>query len=303
MPLNPTTTIALKTRSLRIARALGATVVTGPDKLRSGFGNGDCLLVDTSRGLFAVADASERHPRASRKLLTRLHQRLARQGSHIDPASLALSLKDAYARQKYTHKSTLSGIIVSFSATQVILHLFHGGDSMIVVARADNGHILFSTRSDMNFAGRSPQGPTVATHAFSRQYPLRIILATDGFGEVIKTLQSTDPANGQSSNPAYLKELLRSPVPDVETQIRRLMNADPARPFHDDMGVMVIDPAAIDRLPKLALTMGGTSPRQEAAFAETAGHGWPLNELTDELWPDHVEPLRIAGIRFLPDGQ
>lgn len=302
-PLNRTATIDLKTRSLRIAHALSATVVTGPDKLRSGFGNGDCLLMDTSRGVFAVADASERHPRASRRLLTRLHKILIGQGSDTDPESLTHSLEEAYAQQKYNHKSTLSGIALSHTATQVILHLFHGGDSMVMVARADDGRILFSTRSDMNFAGRSPKGLTVATHAFSRQYPLRVILATDGFGEVIKTLQAPDPTDEHKSKTAYLKKLLQSPIQDVETRVRYLLESDPGRPFHDDMGVMVIDPAAINRLPGLALTMGGTSPHQEAAFAGTASHGWPLNELTDNLWQDHTEALRIAGIRFLPHGQ
>ncbi|MDQ1329868.1 MAG: hypothetical protein QG578_130, partial [Thermodesulfobacteriota bacterium] len=46
--------------------ALSALLVTGSDKVESGFGNGDCLLLDFSRLIFAVSDGSERYTQASR---------------------------------------------------------------------------------------------------------------------------------------------------------------------------------------------------------------------------------------------
>ncbi|MBI9087172.1 MAG: SpoIIE family protein phosphatase [Desulfobacterales bacterium] len=300
--MHPTATIDLKNRSLRVPHALSATVVTGPDKLRSGFGNGDCLLMDAPRGVFAVADASERHPRASRRLLTRLHKILVRQDSDTDPGSLANRLEEAYTQQKYTHKSTLSGIALSHTAGQVTIHLFHGGDSMVMVVHADDGRILLSTRPDMNFAGRIRQGVGVSSHTFSTDIPLRVILATDGFGEILKALQVPDGPKQSQRTSSLLKELVRAPLQDMEKRVRHLMESDPGRPFHDDIAVMVLDPAIMKRLPRLALTMGGTSPRQEAAFARNVDHGWPEPELTDDLWQDHTDVLRTAGIRFLPDG-
>ena len=302
-PMNRAATIDLTNRSLRVRDALSATVVTGPDKLRSGFGNGDCLLMDAPRGVFAVADASERHPRASRKLLSRLQKRLAGQTAETDPEALAKSLQEAYAQQKYTHKSTLSGMALSQTTDRVTIHLFHGGDSMVMVARADDGRILLSTRPDMNFAGRIRQGVGVSSHIFSKDIPLRVILATDGFGEILKTLQVPDGTQEDQAASPVLKELFRSPLQDAEKRVRHLMVSDPGRPFHDDIAVMVLDPAGITRLPKLALAMGGTSPRQEAAFVKNVHRGWPHPELTDDLWQDHTDALRMAGIRFLPDRQ
>ena len=48
-------------RMVRQKGALSALLVTGSDKVENGFGNGDCLLLDFSRLIFAVSDASERY--------------------------------------------------------------------------------------------------------------------------------------------------------------------------------------------------------------------------------------------------
>ena len=45
-------------RALRLPGELGAGLITGTEKIRSGFGNGDCLLLDFRHRIFAVADAA-----------------------------------------------------------------------------------------------------------------------------------------------------------------------------------------------------------------------------------------------------
>lgn len=59
-------------RAVRMEDTIGAALYTGTDKIRNGFGNGDCLLLDYGSGVFAVADAAERFPEASRTLLMRM---------------------------------------------------------------------------------------------------------------------------------------------------------------------------------------------------------------------------------------
>ena len=292
--------IDMSRRTLRIPGALSALVATGPEKLNSGFGNGDCLLVDTHRGLFAVADASERHPRASRTLLTGLHRRLCQGPTPPDARTLACGLEQAFARQPFTHKSTLSGICLAAAPEGFTLNLFHGGDSMIMVVEAETGRTLMETSPDMNFAGRSRQPMDVMHQTFSWETSVRILLATDGFGEVLKPAQPADPQQAVQYRWQRIRELVGTPLEEMEQRVRQLLAADPARAFHDDIAVMVIDPAALARLPSLALTMGGTSARQEAAFAAAEGNGRPARkDLAEDPWDDHMEDLQAAGFRML----
>jgi hypothetical protein len=58
-------------RTICLEGRLGACLVTGTEKIRCGYGNGDCLLLDFRHRLFAVADASERFPQASHLLVER----------------------------------------------------------------------------------------------------------------------------------------------------------------------------------------------------------------------------------------
>lgn len=289
-PMENNAVIDPAARLLRVPGALSATVDTGPEKIRSGFGNGDCLLMAPDRGLFAVADASERHPRASRKLVTRLHRHLA--GGH-SPEALGQSLAAAFERQKFTHKSTLSGLVLTVTPQGLRIDLFHGGDSMILIFRDDSGEVLLQTRPDMHFAGRIRQPPDVTTHTFDATAPLRIVLATDGFAEVQKALV---PSEGGRVAKILPPHLIRHPPEDLAGRVRQWIASDPGRPFHDDIAFMAMDPLAAARLAGPSLTLGGTSPRQEAEFVRT---GAPSGALPRGEWQTRAEILRIAGIRFL----
>lgn len=59
-------------RCIQHPHVMSAMLKTGTDKIHNGFGNGDCILVDLSRNLYAVSDATERFPWGSRTLLARL---------------------------------------------------------------------------------------------------------------------------------------------------------------------------------------------------------------------------------------
>ena len=64
-----------------MAGAVCGGISTGTDKIRSGYGNGDCLYFDFEHMVFAVADGTERFPWASRDLLNRLSESLAKSGT------------------------------------------------------------------------------------------------------------------------------------------------------------------------------------------------------------------------------
>jgi hypothetical protein len=291
-----TATIDLQNRAFRVPGALNATVTTGPEKIKNGFGNGDCLLVAPRQCLFAVADASERHPQASRILLARLTKTMDLQKGEASPATLLESITQTYAEQQYNHKTTLSGVAISCRDNSVTAHLFHGGDSIAMVAHGENGDILAQSRPDMNFAGRSRQGAAITTHHFDAHTPLRIFLATDGFGDIMKRLPSSDSG-------ALSPALIQPPIHQMDAVLRGCLASDPKRDFHDDIALMVFDPRAMDRLPGQTLIMGGTTPHQEAAFATTNTNSRCLE--ASGQWRRQTEALEAAGIEILnePSGK
>ena len=59
---SPTVEINPSKRILKLPGALCGGISTGSDKIRSGYGNGDCLYFDFEHLVFAVADGSERFP-------------------------------------------------------------------------------------------------------------------------------------------------------------------------------------------------------------------------------------------------
>jgi len=91
-------------RMVKQKGSLSALVITGSDKVENGFGNGDCLLLDFSRLIFAVSDGSERYPQASRILLERFAEVLSEQDISPDISVLKKSIEAIYTGQKYTHK-------------------------------------------------------------------------------------------------------------------------------------------------------------------------------------------------------
>jgi len=94
-------------RILKMPGAMCGGISTGSDKIRSGYGNGDCLYFDFDHLVFAVADGSERFPWASRDLLSRLSDSLSRSGVPDTVRGWKDMMNtEVYAEQKYQHKTT-----------------------------------------------------------------------------------------------------------------------------------------------------------------------------------------------------
>ncbi len=245
-------------RMVRQKGALSALLITGSDKVESGFGNGDCLLLDFSRLTFAVSDGSERHPNASRILLERLANALPPPLS-FDIDAFQSAIGKIYAGQKYTHKCTFSSVAFYKNRKEVTACISSGGDSMVIVADSSDGSIIFKNSSDMNFAGRSKNVPGISTLTLKNR-KLRVIVATDGFTEVLNRIEK--PEHGKL--PGWLFD---GSVCGVAGEFRRRLKKKKLISC-DDIGMIIVDPFAV-RLDHTAILFGGTSPAKECLFASS----------------------------------
>ncbi len=110
---SPTVEINPSKRILKLPGTLCGGISTGSDKIRSGYGNGDCLYFDFEHLVFAVADGSERFPWASRDLLNRVSERLAQSGVPDTVSGWRdLINTEIYSEQKYQHKTTFSCVAI-----------------------------------------------------------------------------------------------------------------------------------------------------------------------------------------------
>ncbi len=262
-----------------------ALLVTGSDKVESGFGNGDCLFMDFSCLVFAVSDGSERHPNASRILLERFAEVLSEQDVSPDISVLKKSIEAIYGRQKYTHKCTFSFVAFYKNRKEVTACISSGGDSTVMVADSSDGSILFKTASDMNFAGRSKTAPGISIFGLKNR-GLRIILATDGFIEALNRISK--PESGKL--PGWL---FKNSVCGIAEKFLRRLKAK-RLPSYDDIGMIILNPFALKRDDCTILT-GGTLPSKEVFFVsslEPQKGRW----LAKESWRENAGLFDAAGI-------
>ena len=272
-------------RMVRQKGALSALLVTGSDKVESGFGNGDCLLLDFSRLIFAVSDGSERYTQASRILLERFAEVLSEQNTSPDISVLKKSIEAIYGGQKYTHKCTFSCVAFFKNGKEVIASISSGGDSMVNVADSSDGSIIFKTVPDMNFAGRSKNVPGISTFTL-KDRKFRVIIATDGFAEVLNKI-------GKPEHGKLPEWLFKGSSCGIAGKIRRRFKRKKIINY-DDIGVIIVDPFAVCRDNK-AIVVGGTLPAKEAVFASsfsTLAGKW----VEKERWSGNEEIFDSAGI-------
>jgi hypothetical protein len=250
-----------------------AFVITGSDKVASGYGNGDCLLLDFGRALFALSDSAERYPAASRDLLARFVQGLGGADTPDTPDGWLAAVNSAYAGQPYHHKTTFCCAILEGSGPESALTVLHGGDSIVYVACRESGEILFRTAPNMDFAGRSP-----AIHHIER-VPLgrgteRVVLCSDGLADMAK--------NSGFSGEEFMRQVFTREIETIPERVRDLAGAwdGGGRSGHfDDVGVIVFEPARLERSHRMRLLMGGTMPHHERDFqasgiAQEPGERW-----------------------------
>lgn len=270
-------------RSICLPDKLGACLVTGTEKIRCGYGNGDCLLLDFHHRVFAVADATERFPQASRLLLERLAAAISETGPPGDETAFNILLDRVWSRQKYIHKTTLSCVVLVDGNDGPAAMLANNGDSTITFLNPNDGKVLFRTRADMNFAGRSKHPNAATTQCLNGSRPA-IVLATDGLAG-IGDIREVDIAQ----RPDHLAHWIGGRTQDA------------SRPSEiDDIGAIVLatndfDPAAAHD----TVIMGGTRPGKETNFFQSTSQK-PAMDRWDSIaaWQQTPEILELAGIQI-----
>jgi hypothetical protein len=262
---------------------LAACLFTGPEKIRSGYGNGDALLLGFSRGVFAVADAAERFPAASRILLSRFAEHL----DHCAPATAdewLHAVNAAYAAQTYNHKTTLSCVAVHARRSRSTLFISHGGDSLIFVFNRVTGEDRFRSSPDMNFAGRCPRLPRV--HVLELETgDYTVIIASDGLGDL-----APHRASLKSFITSTLLPLPFDQLPRAASQLHSQLSP---RANPDDLALIAFDPDRLYSLRQPPLILGGTTAPQEASFQRRLRDG----DQPDEWGPAHPFGSAPSGIR------
>lgn len=262
--------------------------MTGTEKVRCGFGNGDCLLFDFSHDTFAVADGSERHPRGSRELLECFSEELAKVEGAPAVDELQEYIRNIYKQQKYNSKTTFS--CISFVREQDEMHaaVANGGDSIVLILDMNERKRRFKTAADMNFAGRSITEAAVNLIRIDQDRD-RIILATDGFADYIR--QVFGAGSPESFDLLYdesierIIEILTDSLEGLQDKIE-----------YDDIGLVIVDPGKKTLGFPVSILTGGTTSVEEKRFSGPGAEELPDRWLKSSDWPDNQDIIEKAGI-------
>ena len=251
--MNPTLQVNPALRAVRFGNAVTAALIGSWDKNNGMFGNGDCLLMDVRHRMFALSDASERSPQASRRLLQAI-------AAGMCTAPWPECLKSAWCSQPYVQKATFVGIRLQMDPRPEAV-VVSGGDSILCIFDRKTGNLLYRNPVNMHFVGRMSAVPSPV------RIPLtptsRILLASDGLTDVLDR-------NGDGHLPQFLRSMnhAQSWLASLLDGVRQLRR----KAFlHDDIAVMNIDPFALEGIhPYDALLLGGTTASEEKAFDRRA---------------------------------
>jgi hypothetical protein len=290
---SPTVEINPSKRILKLPGALCGGISTGTDKIRSGYGNGDCLYFDFEHLVFAVADGSERFPWASRDLLNRLSESLAQSGVPDTVSSWKdLINTEIYSEQKYQHKTTFSCVAIRPEGEGVSLIITHGGDSVVTLMNCVTGSIIQQTGRDMNFAGRSKDIVDVTQYQTADR-DIRVLLSTDGFDDVWKFCMRQSLLGGASD------VFARYSVDNICEMISGILQENSGRFEYDDIGFIIIDPYRTERIVGTTVIMGGTRPYEEQQYQSEYALGSHDRWVPDGQWGKYDEVFAGAGIRVI----
>lgn len=292
---SPTIEINAAKRILRLKGALSGSIFTGTDKVRSGYGNGDCLYFDFKHRVFAVADGTERFPWASRDILIRLSDALMKAGVPGTAAEWkALINRRVYAGQKYQHKTTFSCVAVSGDDDEVALMVAHGGDSVVIVMDSISGEVLFQTGRNMVFAGRSREIVDVIKYRVTDRN-VRVIIYSDGFDDLFHFCIRNSFFSSMSDAFTTL------PVDCIGERMHNVLMENAGLIEHDDIAFIVIDPFRLVGTEAKRILIGGTQPHEEKNFRTGHENGEADRWIPHRVWDAAVETFLKSGITIQED--
>ena len=245
--------------SFHIPHMLGGILLCGDKGEHGRGGNGDCIVVDGTTGLIGVADGTERSPQASRRFLKDTAAHLSDMGrrnarpSHTDLLKAAQSVLDSF---RYEDRTTFLCILPASDGSVFYLS---GGDSILMHIDTTTSRVLFRNRSNMGFAGRSPDLLDFGHLQVKRGE--RLLLATDGLWDIQRE-------DSQGFLQSILSIVSAGPLHLVPTQLITAVHpafcTTEARSY-DDFSLVLIDPLQI-RPFSYRVLLGGTDKDSEHSY-------------------------------------
>lgn len=255
-------------RSFRIPGFIGARLQGKSSGAENCPGLGDCLLLDLSKGFFAVADASDRNPIASRDFMKMFSKML----SEIDAlcADYVYEDEEVIALQEqikakaellikslsFSNGCTFTGILMLKTGKGLLGLMFHTGDSFLLACDIQSGNTQQLTKDNFWMVGRSQHFFQIEELHINSD--TRLLIATDGFGDI--------PVSEGMSREEYVLKLFDSLNVD-EIPDRFFDRVDNLKTAWDDTAIIAIDPNAMASFPGRCI-IGGTSSAEETTFRE-----------------------------------
>lgn len=179
-------------RSVSWPKVFGARIEDASTKkgLEAHLGNGDSILVNLQRYIFAVADSPDWNPGASKKFLHRFNHRIERvfiqysegQGYENDIEKLKDSLitntNELILETDSYSSTTFTSMMVLPVGEGLKGLLFHSGDSCLFRVDPDRGTISQISWTNMNMIGRSKKLSQVTLSKIEKS--TKFVICTDG---------------------------------------------------------------------------------------------------------------------------
>jgi hypothetical protein len=231
-------------------------------------GVGDCLLLEFSKGFFAVADGSDRNPSASREFMemfTRMladNKALSADAIYRDPEITAL--KDQFITDagqllvafSFRDSCTFTGILLLKTTESISAFILHTGDSLLISCNLRTRDAFQFTKNNFWMVGRSQRYFQVGELPINRD--TRLLLATDGLGEIPVPAGTTREENILG---LFAAERIEE-IPD------HLLGSDESPvSARDDIAMIAIDPFSMP-VQSERFILGGTSDIEERVFQD-----------------------------------
>lgn len=269
-------------RSIRCSGFLGARVQEGLIGSSSSAGMGDCLLLDFTRGFFAVADGSERNPSISQEFMkifsTMLTRIIPPAGERVYGEKEVKTLKRQLIAESnhllqalsFGDSCTFTGILLLRTKGPMTGLLFHTGDSLLFSCNVQTGESRQWSKNNFWMAGRTPHFFQVEDRPIMPQ--TRLLLATDGLTNI--------PSSPFQSREEFIRKLFETSSPD-EIPDRLIETNETLTSSWDDTAIIALNPYSGQNISGCYL-FGGTSQMEEQIFQDKKCQG---------LYSDRYSPL------------
>ena len=260
-------------RSFRIPGFVGASLQGKSSGAENCPGVGDCLLLDLSKGFFAVADASDRNPTASRDFMKMFSKMLSGidalsadyvyEDEEVNSLQEQIKTKAELLLQSLSFRDgcTFTGILILKTRKGLGGMMLHTGDSFLIACDLHSGNAYQLTKDNFWMVGRSQHFFQIEKLHINNE--TRLLLSTDGFGNI--------PVPVGIGREEYVLKMFESlsvdEIPD--SFFDRVDHIDTA---WDDTAIIAINPTAMTRF-SVCFILGGTSPTEEKAFSEGKKQG------------------------------